>query len=130
MLLVNVSVKPSPIHGLGCFANEPIARGQIVWTYDERIDRRIPAEQVPELPRLTQDFLKVYGYAEMINGRKLITVCGDNARFINHSSEPNISANEPGTGNDVAARDIAAGEELTEDYYRFDVDIERRWLET
>lgn len=51
----------------------------------------------------------------------LLLLCADNARWINHSDDPNVDTTLPlfHTQNiDRALRDIAAGEELTMDYTR------------
>ena len=57
----------------------------------------------------------------MVDGRKVITLCGDHSKHMNHAGAPNIlSAGE----HDVAARDIASGEELTCNYYDFDLDAD------
>ena len=54
----------------------------------------------------------------MAEGRKVITLCGS-FRHMNHAAEPNVLSL---SDRDVAARDIAAGEELTCDYRTFDLD--------
>ena len=122
MLLVSASLKPSTIHGLGCFTDEPIAKGQLVWIFDDRIDLRIPVNKLVELPKPIQDYLEMYGYAEMLDGYKVITLCGDHSKHMNHALEPNIISNPADSGQDIAARDIKAGEELTCDYLSFDLD--------
>lgn len=38
MLNVKASVKPSPINGLGLFADEDIKKGTITWKYNPRFD--------------------------------------------------------------------------------------------
>jgi len=57
-----------------------------------------------------------YGYIDPRLRRFIL--CCDDARFINHSDTPNIvpEFDEGGYGIDVAARDIAEGEEITADY--------------
>jgi SET domain-containing protein len=128
MLIVRASVKSSRLHGLGCFTNEDIKKGQVVWRFDERIDIRLPFSKLQSLPQPVQEFLHVYGYTEMYAGEKTIVLCGDHAKHMNHSSNPNLlEAGDP-LGSNVAARDIKAGEELTCDYYAFDMDAaERKW---
>ncbi len=122
MLLISASVKPSPIHGLGCFTNEAIAAGQTVWVFDDRIDERIPVDSLPDLPAGIQEFLEMYGFAEMVDGRKVITLCGDHSKHMNHSTDPNTVTDPARPGVDIAARDIAVGEELTCNYWEFDLD--------
>ena len=120
MLLVSASVRPSPIHGLGCFTNERIARGQLVWQYDPRLDRRIPAAEVAALPPPAQEFLRMYGYLELCDGQPVVTLCGDHAKHMNHAAAANLLSVSSQT--DTALRDIEAGEELTCNYYEFDLD--------
>ncbi|MBI3160623.1 MAG: SET domain-containing protein [Chloroflexi bacterium] len=118
MLLVRAHLKSSEIHGLGCFAAEPIARGQRVWTFDDRIDVRVPVEELPNLPGPARDFLDMYGYEEVLDGRAYIVLAGDHAKHMNHSDAPNVL--EVGNGDEIAGRDIQPGEELTCDYNAFD----------
>ena len=118
MLLVNVSLKPSAIHGLGCFTDENIQQGQRVWVFDERLDMQIPVAELPALPPPAQAFLARYGYEETRAGQAVLVLCGDLARHMNHSTAPNLFET-PERAN-IAARDIAAGEELTCNYYDFD----------
>ncbi len=126
MLLVRASVRPSATHGLGCFTDERIRRGQVVWVFDPRIDIRILLTEVPALPKPAQDFWAKYGYVEIQEGRKIVTLCGDHAKHFNHSDRPNLIAGGPNLDADVAAHDIEAGDELTCDYYTFDLDAERK----
>jgi len=66
----------------------------------------------------------MYSYRHIGSGKRM--VCGDNDRFMNHSTEPNI-INDPSGFDDecrmIAARDIAPGEELTCNYETFDLDF-------
>ena len=120
MLLVSASVRPSPIHGMGCFTNERIAQGQVVWQFDARFDLQIPAAELPALPPPVQQFLRMYAYLEVCDGAPVYTLCADHARHMNHSASPNLLNVSSQT--DTALRDIEAGEELTCNYYHFDLD--------
>lgn len=126
MLLISASIKPSSIHGFGCFTNERIHKGQVVWVFDERIDIRIPVSELGSLPRPAQEFLGTYGYAEMHQGQKVIVLCGDHSKHMNHSSDPNLLEGGDNLGLNVAARDIEEGEELTCNYYHFDLDVSEK----
>jgi len=126
MLLVSTTVKPSPTHGLGCFTDEPIRQGQAVWVFDPRIDLRIPLIEVPDYPKPIQDLLAKYGYVELQEGSEILILCSDHARHFNHSDQPNLIEGESELDVYVAAYDIEAGEELTCDYYSFDLDAERK----
>lgn len=121
MLLVNASVKTSPIHGLGCFTDERIKEGQIVWRFDERLDRRLPASEVGAFPQPAQEFVRMYAYLETYKGNKVYTLCGDHAKHMNHSTQANLASVGVNQEMDVAVRDIEVGEELTCNYYEFDL---------
>jgi hypothetical protein len=124
MLLVSVSLKPSAIHGLGCFTDEAIQHGQLVWVFDARLDVRLLAAELPALPPPAQAFLAMYGYAETVAGQAVIVLCGDQARHMNHSATPNLLETPERASS--AARDIAAGEELTCNYYDFDLSADQK----
>ena len=51
MFIVRTSLRPSLIQGLGCFADEPIRKGQVVWEFDPRLDIRIPLADIEAFPR-------------------------------------------------------------------------------
>ncbi|NBD10704.1 MULTISPECIES: SET domain-containing protein [Corallococcus] len=111
MLRVKTSVKPSRIHGLGLFAEEPIARGAVVWTFDAPVDQRFGPGDVARMSAAAKAFLSRYAYCE----HGALVLCGDHARFMNHSDAPNCGNDATRTAT-VALRDIAPGEELTDDY--------------
>jgi len=121
MLLIPVHIGPSKIHGLGCFTDIDIKKGETVWVYDERIDLRIPKADVLAFPKPIQDYLNMYAYEEVYNGAHVMVLCGDHSKHMNHSGDPNLLEGEGGTN--VAGRDIAAGEELTCDYTSFDLSV-------
>jgi uncharacterized protein len=106
LLRVKTYIALSPIHGLGLFAAEAIAKGTVVWEYDPVLDRRVDAARPlsAEAERFAYRVDKDY-----------YIIPGDDARYMNHSETANLST-EPGVTREVATRDIAAGEELTEDY--------------
>lgn len=117
MMRVPVKLAPSKIHGLGLHAVEPIPEGTVVWDYDYPIDQTIPTAALASLPAHVRKYIAVYGYRE---GRNIV-LCGDDARYFNHSKAPNCQS---GHGTEtVAVRDIAVGEELTDDYEGFDDDF-------
>ncbi len=126
MLRVVARIGPSPIHGFGCYTLEPIAKGQVVWVLDELLDVWVPADDVPSLPAPAQAFLDMYGYATIRNGERGIVFCGDHAKHMNHADEPNLAQGDAPEYANVAARDIRAGEELTCNYYEFDLDADHK----
>lgn len=116
MLRVPTQLAPSSIHGLGVFATQPIPKGTVVWDFDAPVDQAIHVNGVRILSPWVQKYVATYGYRE---GNTII-LCGDDARYFNHSKTPNCRS---GYGTEtVAIRDIAAGEELTDDYETFDDD--------
>jgi SET domain-containing protein len=119
MLLVETTVRPSPIHGLGCFTNEFIPQGKRVWVFDRRIDPVVYEAHLSRLPRAMQTLLEQKGFAARRRWRRCIVLCGDDSRYMNHSDDPNLVKN-------VACRNIEVGEELTCDYWSFDLDAAKK----
>ena len=74
-----------------------------------------------------QEYLLTYCYMEIRNGDKALVLCGDNSKYMNHSNMPNlIEVNHDNTSINVAIVDIKAGEELTCNYFDFDLDAHRK----
>lgn len=112
-----LSVRPSPIHRWGVFAEEFIPRGRKIIEYTgEKISRRETARRA----RRRYNYLFTLDSYWTIDG----SAGGSGAEFINHCCEPNCVARiVKGHILYFAARDIQPGEELTVDY-RFDPDVE------
>jgi SET domain-containing protein len=122
MLLVKTRIGPSTIEGVGLFADEFIPKGKRMWALSNKIDTTYTGEEVQNLAEPERsDILGLhYSYLSKDIGRYVI--CGDDARFINHSDNPNMvpMPEDPGKEpDDVAARDIQKGEEITYDYREF-----------
>jgi hypothetical protein len=96
--------------GVGVFATRDIPRGTIVWVMDE-LDQRISPARVQDLGPRYEALLERYAYLGPAGERIL---CWDLARYVNHSCDAN--AVSTGWDFDVAVRDIAAGEEISNDY--------------
>ncbi len=126
MLLVKTKVRPSPVHGLGLFADAFIPEGATIWRFDSSIDRRYTESELAALPQERQQALRIHCYVNPRSG--LYVYCGDDARYINHSEQPNtkdVGFDEgfhEGEGVTIAARDIQPGEEIVSDYRSFDAD--------
>ena len=114
MMMVETELKSSSIHGLGVFLLEPVRKGDLVWRFDARIDRVYSEEEVETLPLHVQNYLRTYSTYHAAT--RLHVLCGDNGRFFNHSETPSTVSDAISFGGDRAARDLAAGEELTSDY--------------
>lgn len=112
MLLVRTSVQMSTIAGLGLFAAEPIRAGQVWWRYDDRIDRTFSNSAFEQLPEHTKDWLRTYAYLQADTW----ILCGDHAKFVNHSETPNsVTMGDQS----IALIDIAIGDEIVENYREF-----------
>ena len=96
--------------GYGIVALKPIPRGTITWAID-KLDRRFTPTEVRSMDPLYQQVLDKYTYR---NAEGNYILCWDNARFVNHSSHSNCITTAYEF--EIAIRDIAAGEELTDDY--------------
>jgi SET domain-containing protein len=111
MLRVPTRLGVSPIHGIGLFAAAPIAAGTVIWEYDPHFDLSFTEEHLARLGEPARMQVDKYSYFDSSVGA--FVLCGDDGRFMNHSSTPNTAEVD---GLTLAARDIPAGEELTCDY--------------
>ncbi|MBY0112938.1 MAG: SET domain-containing protein [Phycisphaerales bacterium] len=118
MLMVRARVAPSDLHGLGLFAAEFVPRGTVVWTFVAGFDRTFTRDQLLELPTHVREQVLFYCDGDFDPATGVHTLSGDDARFTNHSDQPN-TANAPDGISTVAIRDIQAGEEITWDYRSF-----------
>jgi SET domain-containing protein len=120
MMLIPTQARPSAIHGLGLFAVAPVPRGTPIWRFEPGFDREFTSAQFAALPPLAQQHLRWFAFREDANGHWVLG--GDLSIFMNHAAQPNTGspANVSGLVTTVALRDIAAGEELTCDYFAFD----------
>lgn len=96
--------------GWGVFATRPLPKGTIVWALDA-LDQKFTPAQIAGLPPYARAALDKYSYVDA-RGRHIL--CWDHARFFNHSCAANCLS--LGYDFELAVRDIAAGEELTDDY--------------
>ncbi len=125
MMLIETCVRPSAIDGMGLFAVKLIPRGTAVWKFQPGFDHDFSPEEFARLPALAQRHTRHFCFVSQLDGHVILS--GDHACFINHSTNPNTGAPpsaEPPVVT-VALRDIAAGEEITCNYY--DPDADTRW---
>ena len=110
-----IEVRTSVIHGRGVFARRAIPKGtRIVEYVGERIStQEADARYDDDAMERAHTFLFTVDEDTVIDGAR----GGNEARFINHSCEPNCEAvNEDGRIYVEALRPIAPGDELTYDY--------------
>jgi SET domain-containing protein len=108
-------VKSSPIHGRGVFARRLIPAGTRIIEYR---GERVPWHEA-ERRKDDQGPLNLTYFFSLSDGRVIDGGSrGNDARFINHSCEPNCEAyeHEDGRVYIYALQDIARGEELSYDY--------------
>ena len=116
-----LEVRSSEIEGTGCFARQRIPAGTRIIEY---LGQRIPPSVVEERSMVEVDDLgeiihetKVYMFH--VDWRTTIdgAVNGNDARFTNHSCDPNCKSTVEDRRVFIdALRDIEPGEELTFDY--------------
>jgi hypothetical protein len=129
---VAVEFKPSPLHGTGAFAREAIRKGTKVWTFDDTMH----VCTLTDLAALTPQrlgFALHGGYLHFPSGK--FVWYEDGMQFVNHApgklSNIGITQWTPlEEDNCTALRDIAAGEELLEDYGFWSISLlpEAHWL--
>lgn len=114
MLLVRTYLASSPIAGIGVFAADAIRKCTPIWRFTPGFDVLLPADF-----EHGGDGSFVEIYTQRCETSGMLLLCADNARFMNHSDDPNVHSAPPLSDPckaDLALRDIAAGEELTCDY--------------
>lgn len=115
MLCIKTRLMPSRISGIGLFADEHISKGTIVWKFEPNIDVLLSKDDIEKLTDASKK--QVYNYAFLDTNHKKYMLCGDDARFFNHSTENNCTDEFPDIT--IALRDISKGEELMVDYRKF-----------
>jgi hypothetical protein len=96
--------------GHGVVATSDIPAGTITWVQDE-LDRELTPRAVQVLGQPFAATLDKYCFRNQ-HGNWIL--CWDHARFVNHSFRSNCMTTA--FNFEIAVRDIAAGEELTDDY--------------
>ena len=96
--------------GYGVFATQPIPIGTIVYVKDI-LETTIPCDSPLVTDHRYRTIVDKYTYIEP-NGDRILS--WDIARFVNHSC--NCNTLSTGFGFEIAIRDIAEGEEITDDY--------------
>lgn len=122
-----VELRSSPLHGLGLFAKRDIPANTVWWKATRSnvllLNQRqyftfVQSESNETMSGLL-NIAKIYGYySEKLDS---IVVCLDNARYVNHSDQPNSGA--PYNGDPLCSmtqRIIYKDEEITEDYSCYD----------
>lgn len=110
MTIVKTYLKETESKGIGLFSGQFIPKGTLWWIETPYFDKIITNDEYFAANELEREFYDKYMY---VKPDGIMYVCVDNARFINHSNNPNTV----NSGNDcITSRDINEGEELTCDY--------------
>jgi uncharacterized protein len=107
----SLSIRKSPLHGLGCFATVRLLKGSRIAEYTgERVTSK---EAMRRMRRSNGKRISELGADCYIDG----SVNGNQTQYINHSCDPNSDAFVMGGSLIIfALREIALGEEITVDY--------------
>jgi SET domain-containing protein len=119
VFLIKTTLRDSSIHGLGVFAGEFIKKGTVIWRFMPPFDQAISVADIDASCDIIKGYMNRFGHQSPVFGYWIL--CGDNARFMNHSKEPNTHGiyTDLKENFDIAGRDIEVGEELTCDYDSF-----------
>ncbi len=124
MLQIKTHAAPDAFGGTGVFASEFIAAGTVIWRYHPAVDLFYSHLAYHALPRRWRDRIAKHVYPAIMKGVSGVLYSRDNDRFTNHSFTPNtryvIPPHQEATDVQIVAqRDIAAGEEITQNYFDF-----------
>jgi len=121
MFLVKIGVKESSLHGAGCFAEENVPEGMLLWKLNPPFDIVLADVEyrnaLISLPLAAQKFIHSHAYEGKGPLKGKWVVCAADAIFMNHSPNPTVRVEEDSTS--YAARDIKIGEELTCNYFDY-----------
>ncbi len=119
MLTIATYLDRSLLHGIGVFAADNIAKGQVVWEFNPLVDLEFTAEQWRKIERNSapESFLHIRRYSYKEDNKYYL--CVDNAQFMNHSKLAANVANDKLTNTMVACTNIRKGEELLCNYFEY-----------
>ena len=101
--------------GYGVFATAAIPKGTIVYVKD-CLEIEVGEEMFCRMDNACREMVEKYSY---IDERGVRIVSWDHAKYVNHSCECNSIST--GYGFKIAIRDIAPGEEITNEYGLFNI---------
>ncbi len=113
-----ITIKPSPVHGIGVFALRDIPRGcKTIFSRNVGEWIRVPIADIDNLPDHSRNLVETYCLYDETHyylpdyGFKVM----DLVNYLNHSSTPNVMSVNDGEYFE-SVRDISAGEELLVNY--------------
>jgi SET domain-containing protein len=131
MIHINYKLKSSDLHGVGLFADQPIKRGDLIYTASPLLDLNITQEQFDSLEQKEKDEILWWGFFDQPSQKWHVDF--DVSKFINHSEKANVTQDENyKEAYLIATRDIESAEELTQNYLEFETqeDLERRGIQS
>lgn len=129
MIHIKYRLDKSTVHGIGIYADQDIKKGEIIFTASPILDVDITQEQFNSLNEAEQKEVRYWGFFDVPSQKWHVDF--DHIHFINHSYTPNTTQDfSHPEAYIVAARDILAGEELTQNYLEFETpeDLKRRGI--
>ncbi|WP_245509716.1 SET domain-containing protein [Bradyrhizobium vignae] len=127
VLIVETILKPDQFGGIGLFSATFLPKGTLIWIHNPIVDIAVTPEQYETLPRTFQALLDKHAYPRDLDvDDGVLEYNADNARFMNHSSQPNTYQDDH--CRIFTARDVQPGEELTCDYLSFDPRCDLSWV--
>jgi SET domain-containing protein len=120
MFFVEHYVASSEIAGVGLFSKNDIQKGELIWAFDFRFILLISDAEIAAMPPPMQASVLKYCYRGLGKDRLVgaYYYCADDSKFMNHAADPNTTWLAEGDRY-IAARDIAAGTEITCSYADF-----------
>ena len=121
MMFVKTRIGLSKIHAIGIFADQFIKKGTILWRFIPGFDLKFTKQQIRKLPPQARKYLDTYSYLSKKSRKYILPI--DNAKYFNHSKNPNCLTAYYENEEEVvtkAIRDINSGEEITENYRSFE----------
>jgi SET domain-containing protein len=101
---MDIIIKDSKIHGKGVFADRDFQKGEIVLRWHPK---ELSKKELIDLPKENKKYI--------ITKDKIKYLMQSPERYVNHSCEPNTTA-DTDSFCDIAIKDIKKGEEITSDY--------------
>jgi SET domain-containing protein len=129
MIHIDYKLKESDLHGIGLFTTEPIKKGDLVYTASPLLDLNITQEQFDGLSEKERQEILWWGFFDEPSQKWHVDF--DVSKFINHATQATVTqSTEHDEAYLVAARDIEAEEELTQNYLEFESeeDLRRRGI--
>ncbi|MBH5371100.1 SET domain-containing protein [Bradyrhizobium sp. CNPSo 4016] len=127
MLIVETILKADQFGGIGLFSATLLPKDELIWIHNPIVDIAVTPEQYETLPPTFQALLDKHAYPRDYHiDDGVVEYNADNARFMNHSSQPNTYQDDD--CRIFTARDVQPGEELTCNYLIFDPKCDLSWV--